>query len=187
MTISSYNNFLWRILNVWTGDYIPLGFQWPWPSCKQWGTWLDQQLPCSPTWSLSTLHTAPGTRSGRSGRSHSCASVGVHSFHWSCKHILCSSYQRAACQPQQKWRRWWPTPRLGFPEPPLNCQWSWSACSVLAKTLLTWKLGAKSKHKTYYQFLWKSSQCFQSWTLFQNLILKYYHYLVKSIIFIINF
>lgn len=48
------------------------------------------------TWSLSTLHTAPGTQSGRSGRSHACASE-AHN-HWkSCRHILCSSYQRAAC------------------------------------------------------------------------------------------
>ena len=148
--------------------HIPPGFQWPWPSWRQSGTWLARRPPCSPTWSLSTLHTAPGTQSGRSGRSRSCASEGVCSLHWSCRHILCSSYQRAACQPQQKWRRWWPTPRSDFPGPQLNCRWSLLAYLMLAKILPTWKLGA-GKWKIYMLL----------WSIFESITCEVYREMIK--------
>lgn len=121
---------------------------------------LPRRPPCSPTWSLSTLHTAPGTQSGRSGKWISCASEGVYSLHWSCRHILCSSCKELHADHGKNEGDDGQHQGEVSQEPPLNCQWSWSACSVLAKILPTWKLGAKSKHKTHYQFLWKKFSMF---------------------------
>ena len=119
---------------------LPPGFRWPWPSWRRWGTWSVLPPPYSPTWSQSTPHTTLWTQSGRSGRSHSCASEAAHSPGWSCTHSPCSFCQTAACPPRQRWRQWWPAPGSDYPELPRSYQWSWSTCWGWARIWLVWRL-----------------------------------------------